>query len=64
MSVPVRAAASARADIRRGKQFFDERAAGLGDEFVAEVLATFDRIANSPLGYGEVVAGVRAVGLR
>ena len=29
-----------------------------------EVLATFDRIGEMPLGYGEIEDGVRALGLR
>lgn len=64
MSVPVQITPSARDDIRQGEQYFEGRQPGLGVEFVDEVLATFDRIGDMPLGYGEVAEGVRAVGLR
>ena len=64
MSVPVRATPSARDDIRQGERYFEGRRAGLGAEFVDEVLATFDQIGDMPLGYGVVGEGVRAVGLR
>ena len=64
MNVPVRVTPSARDDIRQGEQYFDARRAGLGAVFVDEVLATFDRIGDMPLGYAEVEDEVRAVGLR
>ncbi len=64
MSVPVRTTPAARDDIREGEGYFEGRRAGLGAEFVDEVLATLDRIADTPLAYGEVGSGVRAVGLQ
>jgi toxin ParE1/3/4 len=64
VSVPVTVTPAARDDIRHGEHFFEGRVAGLGEEFVDEVLATFDRIGDMPLGYGEAEEGVRAVGLR
>ena len=64
MSVPVRATPQARDDIAAGRRFFESRQAGLGNQFVREVRATFVRIGHLPLGYGEVEEGVRAVGTR
>ena len=64
MSVPVHVTPAARDDIHRGRNYFESRDPGLGEEFVDEVLATLDRIGDMPLGYGEIEDGVRAVGLR
>jgi toxin ParE1/3/4 len=64
MSVPVRVTPAARDDIRYGERYFEGRRAGLGVEFVEEVLAILGRIGDMPLGYGELGDGVRAVGLR
>lgn len=63
MSVPVRVTPLARDDIQQGERYFEGRRAGLGAEFVDELLATLGRIGDMPLGYGEVDEGVRAVGL-
>ena len=38
----------ARAELRRAALWYDERRSGLGDEFVAEVSAALDRIAEVP----------------
>ncbi len=64
MSVLVHVTPLAGDDIRQGERYFERQQAGLGDEFVDEVLATLDQIGKMPLGYGEVAEGVRAVGLR
>lgn len=60
MSPKVEILPEARQDILAGHAFFDRCWAGLGDEFVDEVLAAFDRIAGMPEAYGEVSEGVRA----
>lgn len=41
----------ARAELRRAALWYDERRSGLGDEFVAEVSAALDRIADVPESY-------------
>ncbi len=64
MSVPVRITPAARSDLLRAEEYFDNVRAGLGDEFIDEAFATFDRIGDMPLAYGEVDHGVRAVGVR
>jgi len=64
VSVPVRVTPAARDDIRQGRDYFDSRESGLGEEFVDEVLATLDRIREMPFMYGEIENGVRAGGLR
>ena len=38
----------ARAELRSAALWYDERRSGLGDEFVAEVAAVLDRIADVP----------------
>ena len=43
----------AGAELRRAALWYDERRSGLGDEFIAEVSATLDRICNSPESYAE-----------
>jgi len=41
----------ARIELRRAAVWYDERRSGLGDEFVAEVSAALDRIADVPESY-------------
>ena len=41
----------ARAELRSAALWYDERRSGLGDEFVAEVSAALDRIADVPESY-------------
>jgi len=41
----------ARTELRRAALWYDERRSGLGDEFVAEVSAALDRIADVPESY-------------
>ena len=41
----------ARAEFRRAALWYDERRSGLGDEFVAEVSAALDRIADVSESY-------------
>ena len=43
--------AEARAELRSAALWYDERRPGLGDEFIAEVSAAFDRIGNGPESY-------------
>jgi plasmid stabilization system protein ParE len=43
----------ARAELRSAALWYEERRSGLGDEFVAEVSAAFDRIADGPESYPE-----------
>ena len=64
MSVPVTVTPAARDDIRHGERYFEGRTAGLGEDFVDEVLAALGRVGVMPLDYGEVDDGVRARGLR
>jgi hypothetical protein len=44
----------ARAELRSAALWYDERRSGLGDEFIAEVSATLDRIgdAQNPIRLG------------
>ena len=51
----------ARAELRSAALWYDERRPGLGDEFIAEVSATLDRIANAPESY-PAWPGTRAAG--
>ena len=41
----------ARAELRSTALWYDERRAGLGDEFVAEVSAALDRIGEAPASF-------------
>ena len=41
----------ARAELRSAALWYDERRSGLGDEFIAEVSATLDRIGDAPESY-------------
>jgi plasmid stabilization system protein ParE len=41
----------ARAEVRSAALWYDQRRTGLGDEFIGEVSATLDRIANAPESY-------------
>lgn len=52
----------ARAEVRSAALWYDERRTGLGDEFIAEVSATLDRIGNAPESY-PAWPGTPAVGL-
>ena len=51
----------ARAELRSAALWYNERRTGLGDEFIAEVSGTLDRIGNAPESYpawpGTRVAG-------
>ncbi len=47
-------------DIEAARTWYERHRVGLGDAFVAEALATFDRIAESPLIYAELWRDVRA----
>jgi toxin ParE1/3/4 len=50
----------ARAELRSAALWYDERRTGLGDEFIAEVSGTIDRIGNAPESY-PAWPGMRAV---
>ena len=41
----------AQAELRSAALWYDERQPGLGDEFIAEVSGTLDRIGNAPESY-------------
>jgi plasmid stabilization system protein ParE len=41
----------ARAELRSAALWYDERRPGLGDEFISEVSAALDRIADAPESY-------------
>ena len=41
----------ARSELRSAALWYDERRPGLGDEFIAEVSATLDRIGDAPESY-------------
>jgi hypothetical protein len=64
MSVAVEVLPEARLDMISGREFFEQCRAGLGVEFVAEVFATFDQIADWPEMWAEVGPGVRAKGIK
>ena len=51
----------ARAELRSAALWYDGRRTGLGDEFIAEVSATLDRIGNAPESY-PAWPGTRAAG--
>jgi toxin ParE1/3/4 len=51
----------ARAELRSAALWHDERRTGLGDEFIAEVSAAFDRLGNAPESY-PAWPGTRAAG--
>jgi plasmid stabilization system protein ParE len=51
----------ARAELRSAALWYDERRPGLGDEFIAEVSAAFDRVADAPESY-PAWPGTRAEG--
>jgi len=48
----------AAADIREARRWYESRRDGLGEEFVAQVGATFARIQAMPLRFIEVMPGV------
>ena len=50
----------ARAELRSAALWYDERRTGLGDEFIAEVSATLDRMGSAPESY-PAWPGTRAV---
>lgn len=52
----------ARAELRSAALWYEERRAGLGDEFIAEVSAAFDRVGDTPGSY-PTWPGTRAAGL-
>jgi len=54
----------ARAELREAARFYDDRAAELGDEFVAEVERAFRVIAERPAAGSPVLGGRRRVLLR
>ena len=51
----------ARAELRRAAIWYDERRAGLGDEFIAEIATALDRIGETPDSYTKW-PGTRATG--
>jgi toxin ParE1/3/4 len=51
----------ARSELRSAALWYDERRPGLGDEFIAEVSATLERIGDSPESY-PAWPGTRAEG--
>jgi plasmid stabilization system protein ParE len=51
----------ARAELRSAALWYDERRAGLGDEFIAEVSAALDRVGDAPESY-PAWPGTRAEG--
>ena len=51
----------ARAELRSAALWYDERRAGLGDDFIAEVSAALDRVGDAPESY-PAWPGTRAAG--
>ena len=51
----------ARAELRSAALWYDERRPGLGDEFIAEVSASLNRVGDSPESY-PAWPGTRAAG--
>lgn len=64
MSLPVVVRAAARVDIQDGRDWFEQQRAGLGREFVTEVLKVLERIEAMPQMYGLVWQQVRATGVK
>lgn len=51
----------ARVELRSAALWYDERRPGFGDEFIAEVSAAFDRVADAPESY-PIWPGTRSEG--
>lgn len=51
-------------DIEAAFDWYENEQAGLGDEFLDELRATYDRIANGPLAYQDLRSGIRRALLR
>lgn len=58
---PYRLVAEPRTDLDVAATFdwYENEAAGLGQEFLEELRATYDRIADGPLAYRELRSGIR-----
>ena len=54
----------ARDDARQGWRYFESKQVGLGDRFIDHILMVLDKIAEMPLGFGEVDPGIRAFGVK
>jgi plasmid stabilization system protein ParE len=64
VTLKVRVRSRARTDIDRAAHWHESRRAGLGDEFLNEVEATFARITENPESYAEVYRSTRRALLR
>src|SRR5262245_12482106 len=59
MSLTVALTAEAEADLDEAAQWYEERSAGLGEDFVSQVRTTLELIGDNPELYGEVHPGIR-----
>jgi len=61
-----RLVAEPRADLDVAATFdwYEKEEAGLGQEFLAELRATYDRVADGPLAYQDLRSGIRRALLR
>jgi plasmid stabilization system protein ParE len=64
MSVPVAYLPEAVDDIEAARNYYDEQLPGLGDQFVATLRTTIDRICENPRLYGVFRRDIRAAPLR
>ena len=53
----------AKADVRGARRWYDDRRAGLGDEFLADLHNTLNKIAAHPNGFARVASDVRSLSL-
>ena len=51
-------------DVAAAFDWYENEEAGLGQEFLAELRATYDRIADGPLAYQDLRSGIRRALLR
>jgi plasmid stabilization system protein ParE len=63
VSLPVLVRPEAQRDLQEGREWYEQRRSGLGDEFLEAVDGIFSRIAESPELYPAEYRGVRRVGL-
>jgi plasmid stabilization system protein ParE len=64
MSLPLVVRAAAQLDMLAARDYYEQRLAGLGDEFVTAAEQLFERIAGMPQMYGVVSGDVRRAKLR
>jgi plasmid stabilization system protein ParE len=46
-------------DLRRGARWYEDQRAGLGRQFVAEIEAALDRVAENPMRYQTIYRDIR-----